>query len=93
MLDDGELGLLVPAGDEAAMAEAIRAVRADQASAAARADRARAKALDDSRLRRWRRTMAEFSGFQCNEIGPSTADLRAARHFGLRCRGDRDHDP
>jgi glycosyltransferase involved in cell wall biosynthesis len=46
VLDGGDLGLLVPPGDPAALAAAIERVRAHPEAAAARARRAQRKALE-----------------------------------------------
>ena len=64
VLDDGDLGLLVPPRDPGALADAIERVRADPAAAAARARRAQRNAFDAFDAERMADAYAEVLGLK-----------------------------
>jgi glycosyltransferase involved in cell wall biosynthesis len=75
VLDDGALGLLVPAGDPVALADAIERLRAEPEAAAARAERARRKAFEVFDAERMAAAYAEVLGLK---TASATAALQAA---------------
>ena len=62
VLDDGALGLLVPPGDPAALADAIEQVRNQPEAAAARAERGRRKVFETFDAERMAAAYAEVLG-------------------------------
>ncbi len=70
VLDDGDLGLLVPPRDPAALAAAIERIRAEPEAAAARARRAQLKAFDVFDAERMADGYAEVLGLKAAAVGP-----------------------
>jgi glycosyltransferase involved in cell wall biosynthesis len=73
VLDDGALGKLVPAGDPAALADAIEAIRSDPAAAAERARQARDKAFRDFSMEQMADAYAALLGLPYDATEPATA--------------------